>query len=114
MITKSEYKTLMRFADFSREDVYLSSLSPEETSRVRNLYRLGLIALYPDDSDYAYIAGTTAAGRHEMELYNEQRSRDRWTLALSVVAAVLSVIAIIAQLLQQQLSTIVWSWLQHK
>lgn len=100
MITKSEYKILKRFSDVSEKDTFLNELPNEQVGRVRNLCKLGYIELLPRDHDKAFIGGTTPAGRHECELYKEQRTRDRWTVALSIVAIVISIAAILAQLLE--------------
>lgn len=112
MITKSEYKLLKRFADARTKDTYLGDLPDVQKGRIRNLCYLGLIDLSPKDHDDAFIGGTTPAGRHECELYQEQRTRDRWTVALAIVAIVISIIAIFAQLLDLPLSELLVSWLK--
>lgn len=104
MLTKQEYKLLKRFADYSCEDVFLKDLPDIQIGRARNLSDLGFLVLVPKNHENSFIGGTTAVGRHELEMYREQHRRDAWTLALSIVAIVISLIAILAQLLQQPLS----------
>ena len=100
MITKSEYKMLKRFADPSGKDTFLNDLPDIQKGRARNLCELGLLTLVPKDHINSFIGGTTPAGRHEVELYLEQHRRDRTTVALSIIAIVISFLAILTQLLE--------------
>jgi len=114
LITNSEFKMLKRFADPSGKDTFLNDLPDIQKGRARHLCELGFLALFPPDHDNAFIVSTTASGRHELELYQEQRRRDRTTVILSIVAIVISLLAILAQLLELPLSELIRSalWLR--